>query len=148
MGSAAVRPDPFRGYNFRVEIDNIPKPVACFRECSGLTLSTDAVDYREGSDKPLSVRKLTGLRKYTNITLKRGYTTDESLWTWYKNIVNGVSDRRGGAVILQDEQHNDVLRWNFSNAFICKWEGPTMNATSNDVAVEAIEICPEQVALA
>jgi phage tail-like protein len=146
MASSGTRIDPYRGYNFRVEIDQVH--VASFRECSGLTLSTDPVDYREGSDVPLHVRKLTGLRKYSNITFKRGYTTNEELWTWYKNIVNGVTDRRGGAVILQDEQHNDVLRWNFSNAWISKWEGPTMNATSNDVAIETMEITPEEIALA
>jgi phage tail-like protein len=146
MASSGVRIDPYRGYNFRIEINNTA--VASFRECSGLTLSTDAVDYREGTDVPLNVRKLTGLRKYTNITLKRGYTQNEDLWNWYKNIVNGVTDRRNGAVVLQDEQHKDVLRWNFVNAWISKWEGPTMNATSNDVAIETIEITPEQVALA
>ena len=141
-----VRKDPYRGYNFRIELDNTA--VASFRECSGLSLTTDAVDYREGTDKPLSVRKLTGLRKYTNITLKRGYTDNQDLWKWYKNIVNGVPDRRNGAVVLQDEQHKDVLRWNFDNGWICKWEGPTLNATGNDVAIENIEICHEGVALA
>jgi phage tail-like protein len=146
MGTAATRIDPYRGYNFRIELDNTK--VASFRECGGISLNTDPVDYREGTDVPLSVRKLTGLRKFTNITLKRGYTQNEDLWNWYKNILNGVADRRNGAVILQDEEHNDVLRWNFTNAWICKWEGPTMNATSNDVAIEALEICPEQVELA
>jgi phage tail-like protein len=146
MGTAATRIDPYRGYNFRVEIDNTN--VASFRECTGLTLNTDPVDYREGTDVPLSVRKLTGLRKYSHITLKRGFTQNEDLWNWYKNIVNGVSDRRNGAVILQDEQHNDVVRWNFVNAWISKWEGATMNATSNEVAIETIEICPEAIALA
>ncbi len=145
MASSGVRIDPYRGYNFRVEIDNIP--VAAFRECSGLTCSTDMVDYREGADKPLHVRKLTGLRKYTAISLKRGYTQNEDLWNWYKNIVNGDDDRRNGAVVLQDEQHNDVLRWTFTGALLSKWEGPTMNATSNDVAIEAIEITPEEIDL-
>ncbi len=140
------RIDPFRGFNFRVEIDNTA--VAGFREAGGLTMNTDAVDYREGTDVPLHVRKLTGLRKFSNITLKRGYTTNEDLWKWYKNVLNGVTDRRNGAIVLQDEQHNDVLRWQFENGFICKWEGPAMNATSNDVAVESIEICAEQVTLA
>ena len=57
---------------------------------SGLTAEGDAVDYREGTDVQSNVRKLPGLRKYTNITLKRGYTQDKSLWHWYTNIVNGV----------------------------------------------------------
>ena len=141
-----TRKDPFRGYNFRIELEKTP--VAAFRECSGLSLTTDAVDYREGTDQPLSVRKLTGLRKYTNITLKRGYTDNKDLWNWYKNILNGVTDRRNGAIVLQDEQHNDVLRWEFENGWICKWEGPTLNATGNDVAIENIEICHEGVVLA
>jgi phage tail-like protein len=140
------RTDPYRGYNFRIELDSTS--VASFRECSGLTMNTDAVDYREGTDVPLSPRKLTGLRKFTNIMLKRGFTQNEDMWNWYKNVLNGVSDRRNGAVVLQDEEHNDVVRWNFTNAWICKWEGATMNATSNDVAIESLEICPERIELA
>jgi phage tail-like protein len=142
---ATTRVDPFRGFNFRVELDNIA--VASFRECSGLSMTTDAVDYREGTDIPLSVRKLTAIRKFVNIVLKVGITENKDLWNWYKNILNGVSDRRNGAIVLQDEEHNDVLRWQFENGWICKWEGPSMNATSNDVAIESIEICHERLEL-
>jgi phage tail-like protein len=143
---ATARIDPLRGYNFRIELDNTS--VASFRECTGLSATTDAVEYREGTDIPLSTRKLTGLRKFgTNIALKRGITTSKDLWNWYKNILNGVPDRRNGAIVLQDEQHNDMLRWNFENGWICKWEGPTMNATTNDVAIESIEICHERIDL-
>jgi len=137
-----IRKDPYRGFNFRVELDNTT--VAAFRECSGLSVSTDPVDYREGTDKSLSVRKLTGLCKNNNITLKRGFTDSQDLFVWYKNIQTGTKqDRRNGAVVLQDEQHNSVLRWEFENGWICKWEGPSINATSNDVAIESIEICHE-----
>jgi phage tail-like protein len=143
--ATSPRVDPLRGYNFRVELDNTS--VASFREASGLTLNTDPVDYREGTDTWLSVRKLPGLRKYSNITLKRGITTNEDLWDWYLNILNGVDDRRNGAIVLQDEQHNDVIRWEFQNGWICKWEGTTMNATSNDVFIESIEIVHERLEL-
>ncbi|PWU14358.1 MAG: phage tail protein [Verrucomicrobia bacterium] len=142
------RIDPYRGYNFRVELANVPDPAAGFRECSGLTLTTDAVDYREGKDIPLTVRKLTGLRKQNNIVLKRGITqARKELWNWYKNTINGVQDRRDGAIVLQDEEHKDVLRWKFENGWICKWEGPSVNATGNDVAIESIEICHEGLLL-
>jgi phage tail-like protein len=143
--ATSPRVDPLRGYNFRVELDNTS--VASFREASGLTLNTDPVDYREGTDTWLSVRKLPGLRKYSNITLKRGITANEDLWDWYLNILNGVDDRRNGAIVLQDEQHNDVIRWEFQNGWICKWEGATMNATSNDVFIETIEIVHERLEL-
>src|SRR5260370_16800001 len=111
---SATRVDPFRGYKFRVELDNTS--VASFRECGGLTATTDSVDYREGKDTPLSVRKLPGLRKFTNITLKRGLTTNQELWKWYKNILNGVTDRRNGATVLQTNHHNNFLRWTSTTA--------------------------------
>jgi len=139
------RKDPYRGYNFRLELGTTA--VAGFRECSGLSFTTDPVEYREGTDIPLHVRKLTGLNKWANVALKHGITDNKELFTWYKTAIDGAVERRDGSIVLQDEQHNDVLRWNFENGWICKWEGPMLNATSNDVALESIEICVEQVLL-
>ncbi len=121
------RTDPFRAFNFRIEIDNLT--VGSFSECSGLTSEGDSVDYREGTDIPLSARKLIGLRKYSNITLKRGYTQNNELWTWYKNIAKGIPDRRNGTIVLMDEERKDVMRWDIENAWINKIEGPSFNAT-------------------
>src|SRR5262247_4276859 len=100
--ATADRRDPYRSFNFQLEIDRVP--LGAFSEASGLTAEGDAVDYREGTDKQLNVRKLVGLRKYTNITLKRGYTQDTSLWTWFNNIVNGLPDRRDVTIVLLNEQ--------------------------------------------
>src|SRR6266545_1973955 len=125
------RNDPYRGFNFRVEINGLDGTIqAGFREAGGMTLNTDPVEYREGNEVRLNVRKLTGLRKFANITLKRGYSQDIRIWKWYQNVLNGVDDRREGALILLDEQRNPVLRWNFDGGWICKWEGPALNATS------------------
>ena len=138
------RVDPFRGFNFRLDVGN--KAVAGFRECSGLTFSLDPVDYREGTDGPRHVRKLFGLAKYGPLSFKWGLTDNTDLFTWFQNNVTmKKKDVRDGAVILQDELHNDVVRWNFENGWISKWEGPPMNATSNDVAIASIEICVEYV---
>jgi len=145
MPPTGTRNDPYRTFNFRVEIDGTS--VAGFRECSGLSFTTDPVEYREGTDVALSPRKLTGLRKFKNMEFKRGMTKDETLWTWYKNILNGSDDRRNGSVVLQDEQHNDVLRWEFEAGWITRWEGPSFNATTNDIAIETIEIAVERVEL-
>jgi phage tail-like protein len=139
------RKDPFHVFNFRVEIDETS--VAGFREVSGLSFTTDPVEYRDGTDIPLHTRKLTGLRKFPNLVLRRGFTDSRELWSWYSNVLNGVPDRREGAIVLQDELHQDVMRWEFFGGWICKWEGPAMNATTNDVAIEAIEICVERVEL-
>ena len=140
------RNDPYRSFNFRVEIDGLT--VGSFSECSGLTSDGDAVDYREGTDLPLNVRKLVGLRKYSNISLKRGYTQNRELWDWYRNIVNGVADRRNGTIILMDEERKDVLRWDFENGWPNKIEAPAFKATGNEVAIESIEIVHEGLKLA
>lgn len=133
--------DPFRSFNFRLEIDGLPE--GAFSEVSGLTAEGDAVDYREGNDKQQNVRKLTGLRKYTNITLKRGYTQDRLLWDWFKNIAEGVPDRRDVAIVLLNEQREGVLRWELYRAWINKIEGPSFKASGNEVAMESVEICHE-----
>jgi phage tail-like protein len=139
------RMDPFRDYNFRLEIDNLP--VAAFSEASGLTSDGDVVDYRTGVDVPLTARKLPGLRKSGPITLKRGVIKDSSLWDWYRNIATGTADRRNGTVVLMDEQRQDVLRWHFENGWPNKIEGPSLKAAGNEVAVESIEIIIEDITL-
>ena len=138
-------PDPFRGHNFLVEIDGITE--AGFQECSGLDSSTDAVDYREGSD-PSHVRKLMGLNKFSAITLKRGVTDSQALWNWRQNVLDGKPDeetRKNVSIVLLNEARQEKWRWNLRRAWPSKYTGPTLNATSNDVAVEALEITHEEV---
>jgi phage tail-like protein len=139
------RVDPFRNYNFRLEIDNLT--VAAFSEVSGLTSDGDVVDYRTGVDVPQTARKLPGQRKFGPITLKRGVINDSSLWDWYRNIATGNADRRNGSVILMNELRQDVLRWHFEAGWPNKIEGPSLKATGNEVAVESVEIVVEDLTL-
>ena len=139
------RRDPYRSFNFQLEIDGVP--LGAFAEASGLTAEGDAVDYREGTDKQNNVRKLVGLRKYTNITLKRGYTQDQSLWIWYGNIVSGQPDRRNVTIVLRNEAHEPVLRWHAENAWVNKIEGPSFKASGNEVAMESVELVHEGLTL-
>jgi phage tail-like protein len=143
--ATSARIDPFRNCNFRIEIDGLT--VGAFRECTGLAADGNAVEYREGTDVARTVRKLVGLQTFSNITLKRGYTPNHELWEWYKNIANGIADRRNGSIVLMDEQRRDVLRWDIENMWIKKIEGPSFNATANEVAMESMELVHEGVTL-
>jgi len=139
--ATGTRNDPLRTFNFELVIDNLS--TGAFSEVSGLTADGDAVDYREGTDLRSNVRKLPGLRKYTNIMLKRGYTTNRELWDWYMNIVNGIPDRRNVTIVLKNEQRQPVLRWHADEAWINKIEGPGFKAAGNEVAIESVELVHE-----
>lgn len=138
--------NPLLQYNFLLEIDGGSEAVAGFTEVSGINTETDVVEYREGADTA-TVRKLAGLRKYGNITLKRGYTTNTELWDWRKTVIDGATERKSGAIVLLDESRQPALRWEFSEAWVSKYEGPALNSTANEAAIESIEIAVEDVRL-
>lgn len=140
-----ARKDPYRSYNFLVEIDGITR--AGFRECSGLDSSQDPIDYREGTD-PLTVRKLPGLVKYSNISLKSGMTDDAELWEWRKTAMEGKVERKNASIVLLDDTGAEKARWNIISGWPTKWTGPTFNATGNEVAIETLEIVHEGVSKA
>jgi phage tail-like protein len=137
-----ARQDPYGGHQFLVEIDGITR--AAFRECTGLEARQQPVEYREGTD-PLTVRKLPGLNTYANITLRWGITDDAQFWDWRRTAMEGRIERRNGSIVLLDEAGEEKLRWNFREGWPVAWVGPSFNATSNDVAVESVEIAHEGV---
>ena len=144
MATTGNRKDPYRGFNFRVEINNIT--VGAFSDVSGLSSDGDIVEFCDAT-RQLRIRKLTGLRKFSNLTLKRGYTDNDELWNWRNNIVNSIPDHRNGAIVLMDEERNEVLRWEFEGGWIQKIDGPTFNTKGNDVAIESVELVVESLIL-
>ena len=135
------RTDPYRNFNFTVEIDGVT--LAGFSEASGLDLEMDIVEYREGNDPRMSVRKLSGLRKYTNIVLKRGYTDNTELFDLFRIGQNGSVARRNGAVVMLDEDRNPIYRWEFEEGWVYKYTSAQFNASASEVAIESIEIAYE-----
>jgi phage tail-like protein len=138
MPETGKRDDPYGAFNFLVEIDGIT--VAGFSECSGLTTETDPVEYRNGNED-ITVRKLPGLVKYSNITLKRGFTKAKELWQWRKKVLDGKTDRKSGSIVLLDEGRKEALRCNFREGWPKKWEGPTFNAKNNEVGSRRWRSC-------
>jgi phage tail-like protein len=142
---AAQRIDPFTNFNFLVEIDGVI--AAGFSEVSGLAAEVNVIEYREGNDPVLAVRKLPGLRHFSNITLKRGFTKDLSLWNWFNTVLKGAVQRANGSIILRDDTGTPVLRWNFVNGWPCKWEGPHLDGRTSEVAIEELVIAHEGITL-
>jgi len=101
------RHDPYKGYSFRVEIDGSTR--AGFRECSGPEVTHDLIASREG-DEGRTTRKLPGLVKYANISLRRGISDDQDLWTWHNTATTGAIARRNGSIILLSDTGDELAR--------------------------------------
>jgi phage tail-like protein len=134
------RVDPYRNFNFLVELDGITQ--AGFSDCSGFGASTDPIEYREGGENK-TPRKLPGLTKFSNITLKWGLTDSRELYDWYRDVVNGKIQRKNGSIVVLDLEGNEKVRWNFLNAWPTKWDGPDFTAKGNDIAIDMLELVVE-----
>lgn len=136
------RVDPYKGYNFLVEIDGITQ--AAFQEVSGLDSTNQIIEYRVGGEAT-TVRKIPGKTTYSDIVLKWGITDSDELFKWRKSTVNGQVERKNGSIILIDDVGEEKLRWNFVNAWPTKWEGPSFNAQGDDIAIESITLAHEGI---
>jgi len=142
MATGAVV-DPYRNYNFLVEIDGIAQ--ASFMECSGLDATTESIEYREGGDNT-TVRKLPGKTSYGDITLKWGVNVSKELWAWRKQVIDGTLQRKNGSVVVYDLNNStEVARWNFVRGWPVKWEGPHFDAKGKDIALETLTIAHEGI---
>ena len=149
-----VRVDPYRSFNFLITLvdsANAPgtpltptssQPSGGFSECSGLEMSMDIEEYKEGGNNATILRFPTCV-KWANLRLKRGITVADDLWLWHFGFVQGQVVRRDGVVTLQDEQQNPVKMWSFTRGLPVKWSGPTLNASQNQLAIEELEIAHE-----
>ena len=136
------RKDPYKNFRFLVEIDGIVQ--AGFSEASIPDTTQEPIEYREGNQSP-TVRKLPGLIKYGNLTLKWGITDSLDLYNWRKLVEQGKTKdaRRNLAVILMDEEGNAASRWEFVEAWPSKYDAPNLDGKGNDIAVETLEIVHE-----
>jgi phage tail-like protein len=92
------------------------------------------------------VCKKLGCIIYANIVLECGYIATDDFWQWRKNIEDGKIDRRAGSVIILDQDGtSEVARYNFYEAWPCKWNVPELDSDSSAMAIEKIELAVEKV---
>jgi phage tail-like protein len=135
------RNDPFLSFNFSVEIDGV---IVCgFSDVSGLQAEIEVQEYREGGVNEY-IHKRSGPARYpSNLILKRGVANSTELWTWYCNVLQGITQRKSLAVVLMDSAGSEQRRWTFQNAYPVKWVGPEFKAQSSEVAIETLELAHE-----
>ena len=128
-----------------LEIDGITEGM--FREVSGLDSETEVIEHRHtGKGGNLVINKIPGALKWPNIVLKRGITDDRRLHDWRKAIENGQIEksRKNGSITLYAPDNKTIVaRYTFKKGWCCKFKGPALDATKNEMAVEELEIAHE-----
>jgi phage tail-like protein len=139
-----ARKDPLRNFRFRLEIDGITQ--ANFSEVAVGETTSDVIDYRDGNE-PNHLRKLSGLTKFGNVTLKWGMTDSKELEAWHHAIVSGLiqANRKQVAIIVQDEAGADKARFVVTDAWPSKYTVSGLNGKGNEVMIESIELVNEGI---
>jgi phage tail-like protein len=136
---------PLPKFYFLVTINDKESP---FQEVSGLDTETQVIEYRAGSSKQFSTVKMPGIKKFGNVTLKKGvFVKDDSFWKWYSEVkMNTV--KRGSVIIkLLDEEGKPTMTWTLQNAWPTKITGTDLKSDGNDVEVESIELVHDGVVI-
>lgn len=146
---ATPRDRPYVQFNFLVDLGdgNTDGPQAGFQECSNIGMEVTVAEYRNGNEKENSVRKITGLNKSTDVTLKRGVIGSLNLYQWLDDIRNGNQNALRNVVVqLQNEDHTAVAQtWKLMRARIIKHISGPMNAKGTDVAMEELTLAYERL---
>ena len=140
-------PTPYPLPTFHFTVEGGGKRVG-FSEVTGLTQENQAIEYRDGSFPEYSSIKMPGLRKFSNVTLKRGIIKgDNDFFKWLSTVKLNTVERRNLVISLLNEEHQPVMVWKVMNAFPVKVEGPALKASANEVAIESVELAHEGLEL-
>jgi phage tail-like protein len=146
MATERPNKNPYSAFNFTVTIDGAV--VAAFQEVSGLDSENTPIEYREGGDAFNTTRKLPGIEKYPNLTLRRGLTGTLFLWQWRQEVRDGSTSFppvRNVVIQLLNEQHVPVYKWTLTNAWCTKLAGPSLKGQGNELAIETMELAYDRL---
>ena len=149
---ATFRDRPYVQFNFLVNLGdgNTEGPQAGFQEISAIGMEVTVAEYRNGNERENSVRKITGLNKSQDVTLKRGVIGSLNLYEWLNEIRNGNQNAtRTVTIQLQNEDHTNVVQeWKLLRARIIKYNCGPLNAKGTDVAMEEMVLAYERLEMA
>jgi phage tail-like protein len=146
----ADRTTPYGAFNFLVNLNGPigeDQPLGGFSDVSGLGTEITIAEYRNGNERPNHVRKVPGIHKVSDVTLKRGIVSSRDLWEWISQTRNeGVAGKRTVVITLHDEAGNPVQKWTLGNVVPMKYTGPTLAAKGGgDVAMEELVLSSESL---
>jgi phage tail-like protein len=146
----AFRERPYSQFNFLVDFDVDPaSPQAGFQEVSGLGLEITVAEYRNGNERDNAPRKITGINKVPDVTLKRGVIGDSTLYDWLDEVRNGSQEalRTITIQLLSEDRTTVAQAWKLTGARPVKYTGPQLTGKGTDVAIDELTVAAERIAL-
>jgi phage tail-like protein len=132
---------PIPKFSFQVKWDS---EVMSFQEVSGLDTESQPIEYRHGDSPEYSPIKMPGLKKTSNVTMKKGvFKSDNKFWDWYSKIKMNTIARVPVTISLLDEAGSPTMVWTLANAWPTKITGTDLKSDGNEIAIETIEIAHE-----
>jgi len=137
---------PIPRFHFQVDWGNAKMN---FTEITGLDMQVEMIEYRHSDSKDFNKIKMPGMRKFSNITMKRGkFEGDSGFNDWLDEIANDrANTRRDLHIRLLNEKHTPVAAWTATRCFPVKVTAPDLKSDANEVAIESIEIAHEGLKL-
>lgn len=133
---------PMPAFYFKVEIGSLGE--MAFKEISGLDVEAQIIEYRHGNSPQFSTIKMPGIKKYSNISLKKGvFAKDNALFDWFNKIKLNTIQREPVTISLLDESGNPTMVWKLTNAWPTKVTGVSLKSDGNEVAVESLDLAHE-----
>lgn len=115
-----------------------------FTEVSGLEVTTEKIEYREGSSPEYHKVRMPGMQTFGDLTLKRGvFAGDNEFYEWWNKVKLNTIERRDITIKLLNEEHDPVVTWKVKNAWPTKVTSPTLNASGNEAAIETLVLAHE-----
>jgi phage tail-like protein len=115
-----------------------------FTDVSGLEVTTDVIEYRDGASPEFHKIKMSGMQKFTNITLKRGrFAKNNQFYAWWNKQSMNKPERRDLTISLLNENHEPVFVWKVKQAWPIKVNAGDLGADKNEVMIETIELVHE-----
>jgi phage tail-like protein len=147
---------PFVPFRFQVSLTgtNLPSGLGpgplcggSFSEATGLEATMSARAIREGGRNFGQIQR-PGPVAFGSLTLKRGVTSQQELWTWFDlvanrerfgRLLNGNIDIYSGTGI--------AFTWRLVNVLPVKFKSPDLSGMSSQVAIEELQLAFEQLSL-
>jgi phage tail-like protein len=138
VAQPGVATDPYRAYNFKLEIQGVTE--GHFTECTNLGIKVEAIRYREGGTSQL-VRRLPGPVEYGDITLRYGLTSSTEIWKWFMTGVKGKVERKNVSIVMLDADGvTEAFRWDLVSAWPSAWRGAPLDAMAREAAIEEVTL--------